>query len=317
MNATATDHHDGPALVTGGAGFIGSNLVQALRAGGRRVAVLDTVVHGRTDRVPDDVVIHRVDVRDAAAVERVVADLRPATIFHLAAQVDVRIAVDRPAEDAEVNILGTIAVLEAARAHGARVVFASSGGAAYGERAGMPLPTPEDHRPEPQSPYGLSKVCGEEYCALYARLHGVRAMVLRLSNVYGPGQDHLGEAGVVAIFCGCAASGSAPTVYGDGLQTRDYVYVGDVVDAFLAAETAPAGTLVNIGTGVESTVLDLLEGLGLGGRAHHEPERAGEVRRSVLDATAAGSVLGWRPKVALAEGLRLTRAALDPGSAAP
>ncbi|MEQ9092962.1 MAG: NAD-dependent epimerase/dehydratase family protein, partial [Miltoncostaeaceae bacterium] len=272
MSRDQSSHAEGPALVTGGAGFIGSNLVRALRAEGRRVEVLDSVVHGRTDRVPGDVPLHRIDIRDTGAMDRVVDALAPATIFHLAAQVDVRVAVERPAEDADVNILGTIAVLEAARRTGAGVVFASSGGAAYGDGPDVPLPTPESHRPAPQSPYGLSKVCAEEYCAYYARVHGVRTAVLRLSNVYGPGQDHLGEGGVVAIMCGCAASGRTPTVFGDGLQTRDYVYVGDVVRAFLAAETAGTGSPLNIGTGVEVTVLDLLSGLGLEGRAVHAPE---------------------------------------------
>jgi UDP-glucose 4-epimerase len=298
----------GTALVTGGAGFIGAHLVRTLRAAARPVHVVDDLSGGRRERVPADVPLHVVDIRDAGALAEAVGTAAPATIFHLAAQIDVRRAVEDPAEDAAVNVVGTVNVLEQARRTGAGLVFASSGGAAYGERAGMPIPTPESEPPRPLSPYGLSKVCGEEYCRLYARLHGVRASVLRLANVYGPGQDPWGEAGVVAIFCGCAADGRAPVVFGDGLQTRDYVHVADVVRAFTAAEAAPPGTLVNIGTGRESTVLDLLAAIPGAPGPRFTAERDGEVRRSALDPSAARRILGWSAEEALEDGLAETLA---------
>jgi UDP-glucose 4-epimerase len=300
------DTFPGPALVTGGAGFIGSHLVRALVDSGRRTHVVDNLAHGRPERLGPASALHRMDVREADDLARLVRDVRPATIFHLAAQIDVRRAVARPIEDGDINILGTIAVLEAALEVGARVIFASSGGAAYGEHPGMPIPTPESEPPEPLSPYGMSKVSAEEYCRLYSRLHGLQTVVLRLSNVYGPGQDHLGEAGVVAIFCGCALDGRPPTVFGDGLQTRDYVYVADVVAAFLAAERGPAGVTLNIGTGVESSVRDLLAAMPIPRPPRFAPERPGEVRRSTLDPARAGRTIGWRPRTGLTDGLRMT-----------
>lgn len=296
----------GPALVTGGAGFIGSHLVRALVDAGRPTHVVDNLAQGRAERLDPASELHRMDVGEADDLARLVRTVRPTTIFHLAAQIDVRRSVAQPIEDGTVNIIGTIAVLEAALEVGARVVFASSGGAAYGERPGLPIPTPESEPPEPLSPYGISKVSAEEYCRLYSRLHGLPTAVLRLSNVYGPGQDRLGEAGVVAIFCGCAAEGRPPTIFGDGLQTRDYVYVGDVVAAFLAAEGGPAGITLNIGTGVESSVRDLLAAMPVRQRPRFAPERPGEVRRSTLDPSMARLILGWRPSTPLTEGLRIT-----------
>jgi UDP-glucose 4-epimerase len=292
--------------VTGGAGFIGSHVVRALISAGRPTHVVDNLAHGSADRLDPASELHRMDVCEADHIARLVRRVRPSTIFHLAAQIDVRRAVARPIDDGAVNIIGTIAVLEAARAVGARVIFASSGGAAYGDRPGLPIPTPESARPEPLSPYGVSKVSAEQYCRLYSRLHGLPTAVLRLSNVYGPGQDNRGEAGVVAIFCGCAVEGRAPTIFGDGLQTRDYVYVADAVTAFLAAEGAPPGITLNIGTGVETSVRDLLAALPIRHRPRLAPERPGEVRRSALDPGMAGRVLGWRPRTPLAEGLRMT-----------
>ena len=230
------------ALITGGAGFIGSNLADALLADGRAVHVVRRPLERAAIRVPADAAFHELDVRAAGDLMRLAEAARPATIFHLAAQADVRKALEDPGFDADVNIVGTLNVLEAARAVGARVVFTSTGGAAYGEYEGLPVPTPETAEARPLSHYGMSKMAGEGYLALYGRLYGTEAVALRLANVYGPRQDHTGEAGVVAIFCGLLLEGRAPRVFGDGLQTRDYVYVGDVVRALLAAEAGRPGS---------------------------------------------------------------------------
>jgi UDP-glucose 4-epimerase len=228
-------------------------------------------------------------------------------IVHLAAQADVRKALENPAYDADVNVIGTVNVLEAARAVGARVVFASTGGAGYGEYEGLPVPSPETAEVRPLSHYGMSKMAGEGYVHLYGRLYDVEGAVLRLGNVYGPRQDPHGEAGVVAIFSGLLLDGRPPRVFGDGLQTRDYVYVGDVVRAFLAAESGPPGETVNIGAGAEVSVLDLLEGLGYEGEPEFAPARLGELQRSALDPAKAARLYGWRAEMPLAEGLRITR----------
>jgi UDP-glucose 4-epimerase len=295
------------ALVTGGAGFIGSHLVGALRARGDAVAVLDDLSAGRADRVPDGVPLHRVDVADAGAVAAATAAERPDVVFHLAAQVDVRRSVADPAFDAGVNVGGTVAVLEAARAAGARrVVLASTGGALYGD--GIALPTPGDVPLAPFSPYGASKAAAELYCGLYTRLHGLSTLALRFGNVYGPGQDPHGEAGVIAIFAGAVAEDRPVTVFGDGTQTRDYVYVGDVVAGFLAAANSDAAGALNIGTGVETSVLELVAALGA--EARHAPARAGEVARSCLDVSRAAEELGWHPRVPLSDGLQQTVAAV-------
>ena len=292
------------ALVTGGAGFIGSHLVDALLERGDAVAVVDDLSNGRRERVPDGVALH---VADIAAIGPVAEAERPDVIFHLAAQVDVRKSVADPAFDAHVNVAGTAAVLEAARVSGARrVLLASTGGALYGED--VPLPTPEDSPLAPYSPYGASKAAAETYLALYTRLFGLSTMALRFGNVYGPRQDPHGEAGVIAIFAGAAVEGRTVTIYGDGTQTRDYVYVGDVVAGFLAAADSDATGAVNIGTGVETAVLDLVTAIGVA--AEHRPARTGEVARSCLDVERADDVLDWRAKVPLGEGLERTLAAL-------
>ena len=220
-------------LVTGGAGFIGSHLTDALLARGDEVAVLDDLSSGRSGRLDAQVPLYKLSVADAGALSAAVGAFGPELICHLAAQIDVRASVEAPAEDAGVNILGTVNVLEAARAAGARVLFASSGGALYGRDA--PIPSREEVLPLPQSPYGIAKYCAEQYLGLYNRLHATRHSVLRLANVYGPRQDPAGEAGVITIFCASALAGRAPVIYGDGTQTRDYVYVGDAVQAFLRA----------------------------------------------------------------------------------
>lgn len=294
------------ALVTGGAGFIGSHLVDALVDQGHTVTILDDLSTGLADRVAPGADLRRLDVTDAAAVAALFDETGPEVVFHLAAQIDVRVSVAEPARDATINIGGTIALLEAARRTGARIVFASTGGALYG--ADAPLPTPETVPPAPQAPYGTAKYCAEQYLAMYNRLHGTRHSVLRLANVYGPRQSPGGEAGVVSIFCGRVARGQEPIVYGDGKATRDYVYVGDVVDAFLAAAQAPAPGVWNIGTGVETSVLQLVDVIGrIAGRRLapvFAPARPGELERSALEVHAARRDLGWRPRVPLADGVR-------------
>src|SRR5215213_7994287 len=230
-------------LVTGGAGFIGSNLVDALVARGDQVAVLDDVSTGRRENLEPALSkgaeLIELDIRDAEAVAAAVERTRPEAIFHLAAQIDVRKSVADPANDSRVNVEGTINVLSAAQASGVRrVVNTSTGGAIYGEA--QIIPAPEEHPVAPEAPYGLSKFCAENYCALFTRLHGLSTISLRYGNVYGPRQAPLGEAGVVAIFCGKLLDGGRQTIYGDGTQTRDYVYVGDVVEANLRAAESDA-----------------------------------------------------------------------------
>jgi UDP-glucose 4-epimerase len=255
-------------------------------------------------------VLHELDVRDAAAVDRVFAAAKPEIVFHLAAQIDVRVSVEQPALDAETNIGGMIAVLEAARRHGARrVVNTSTGGGIYGDAE--VIPTPEAPPIRPLAPYGMSKLAAEGYCELYTRLHELSTVSLRYGNVYGPRQDVHGEAGVVAIFCGHLIEGRTPVVFGDGAQTRDWVDVSDVVAAnLLAADSALAGP-INIGHGKETSVLDLLAALrnvpnrGPLAEPRFEPARPGEVRRSCLDVTRARTDLGWEATVSLADGLRV------------
>jgi len=303
-------------LVTGGAGFIGSNLVDALLSRGDEVTVLDDLSTGRRVNLEGALAggarLAEVDIRDGAAVGAVFAEARPELVFHLAAQIDVRKSVADPAFDAAVNVGGTANVLEAARASGVgRVVFVSTGGALYGEGRGRQLPLPESTPIAPLSGYGQSKFAAEGYIGLYERLHGLSGISLRLGNVYGPRQDPLGEAGVVAIFCGLLKNGGQPIVYGDGTQTRDYIYVGDVVAAALAAGTAHAGGAINIGTGREASVLKLVDILsGLGGREDFTPQfappRAGEVQRISIDSSLAGRELGWAPRTTLEQGLRFT-----------
>jgi len=290
--------------VTGGAGFIGSHVVEALLARGDEVTVVDDLSNGKRENVADGAQLVVQDMRDGLA--DVFAEARPELCCHLAAQVDVRVSVERPEHDASVNVLGTVAVLEAARAHDAQVVFSSSGGAIYGECDG---PAPEASERRPLAPYGVSKLAGEEYLAGYNRLYGARHVSLRYGNVYGPRQDPYGEAGVVAIFLGRLAEGEAPHIFGDGLQTRDYVYAGDVARATLAA-VGHEGGVFNVGTGDETSVVDLYElcrrVAGSEVEAQEAPARLGELQRSVLDASLAGRELGWRPEVSLEEGLRRT-----------
>ncbi len=305
------------ALVTGGSGFIGSNIVDALVARGDQVVVIDDLSTGRRENLDGAIAggaeLCEADVRDREAVAEVVARATPEVIFHLAAQIDVRKSAADPMFDMQVNVGGTINVLEAARGAGVRrVVNTSTGGAIYGE--GKIIPAPEDHPVAPEAPYGLSKFCAEGYCDLYARMYGLSTVSLRYGNVYGPRQDPLGEAGVVAIFCGLLLEGGDPTVFGDGLQTRDYVYVGDVVDANLIAADAGATGSINIGTGVQSSVLDIVAALseqtGNDFEAQLAPARPGEVRHIALDAAQARGELDWQAQVRLGEGLERTLASL-------
>lgn len=305
------------AVVTGGAGFIGSNLVDALLEEGHEVVAIDNLSTGRRSNLAGALArgarLVELDICDRQALLEAFGEARPEVVFHLAAQIDVRKSTADPAYDARVNVEGTINVLEAARATGARrVVNSSTGGAIYGE--GQILPAPEDHPVAPEAPYGQSKFAAEGYCELFRRLHGLSTISLRYGNVYGPRQDPLGEAGVIAIFCGRLVAGERPTVYGDGHQTRDYVYVGDVVEANLLAANSEATGAFNIGTGVETSVLELIEALAPHAHAPFEPEyappRLGEVRHIALDSSRAARELGWRARTTLAEGLEKTLSAV-------
>jgi len=292
------------AIVTGGAGFIGSHVVQGLLARGDEVHVLDDLSKGKRENVPAGVRLHVADIRRP---DEAFDAVRPGIVVHLAAQADVRVSVERPDFDAEVNVIGTLRVLEAARRHGARVIFASSGGAGYGECDG---PATEEAPLRPLAPYGASKLCGEEYLATWNRLYGTTHVSLRFGNVYGPRQEPHGEAGVVAIFMGLLRDGGTPTIYGDGSQTRDYVYAGDVADSVLRSLESDRGGVYNIGTGTETSVVELHDAIarvsGVGRRPAFAPARLGELQRSVLDPSLAARELGWRPRRSLAEGLAET-----------
>ena len=292
------------AIVTGGAGFIGSHVVDALVAQGAEVAVVDSLVHGAQDNVATGAELHVRDIREP--LDDVFDAVQPEAVLHLAAQADVRVSVERPVEDADVNVLGTVRILESARKHGAQVVFSSTGGAIYGE---CTTSAPEDSPCEPLSPYGTAKLAAEEYLRAYNRLYGTRHIALRYGNVYGPRQDPHGEAGVVAIFLGALARGEQARIFGDGMQTRDYVYVGDVARATLAA-LGHEGGVFNVGTGRETSVAELYElcarVAGSDRAAEHAPARLGELQRSFLDPTLAADTLGFRAMVDLEDGLRST-----------
>ena len=297
------------ALVTGGAGFIGSHLVDRLIACGHRVAVLDDLSSGHRSRIRRDVSLHVVDVVNANEVAGVVAAYQPEVIYHLAAQISVRYSVANPRADATTNVVGTLNLLNAATATDARLILASTGGAMYGD--GVALPTPETCPPATLAPYGISKYCAEQYLMLFNRLHAGRHIALRLGNVYGPRQDPHGEAGVVAIFCNQVARGQTPTIYGDGKQTRDYLYVADVVDAFLAATGYPGDEAVfNVGTGTATSVVDLLDAINAAAGTAVEPTfapaRAGESRHVALDCARAAAELDWVATTSLEAGVRQT-----------
>ena len=300
-------------LVTGGAGFIGSTLVDRLLAEGHEVDVVDDLSSGSMANLadaranPEHVFqLHRIDVRDPAVIE-LIERRRPEVVFHLAAQIDVRLSVADPVHDAMVNVIGSLHVLEGARRAGSeKVVFASSGGTIYGEPSGEALPVKESHPQQPISPYGVAKKVVGDYLFAYRQLHQLEYTALALANVYGPRQDPHGEAGVVAIFAGRLLAGEPCTIFGDGEQTRDYVYVDDVVDAFVRASDKGGGLVLNIGTGVETSVNELYATMarvaGVDRSASLAPARDGEVPRSSLDAGRAGIQLGWKPWTDLATG---------------
>lgn len=302
------------ALVTGGAGFVGSTLVDRLLAEGHAVDVVDDLSAGSIANLADarsdrrhEVSFHHHDIREPTTVD-LIARRRPEVVFHLAAQADVRVSVARPVFDAEVNVIGSLNVIEGARVAGARkVVFASSGGTIYGEPADEDLPVKESHPQRPLSPYGVAKKVVGDYLHAYRQLHELEYVALALANVYGPRQDPHGEAGVVAIFAGRLLAGEPCTVFGDGEQTRDYVYVDDVVDAFVRAAARGSGLLANIGTGVETSVNDLYATMaaaaGVDAPAVRAPGRPGELRRSALDPRRAALHLGWTPWTTLEEGV--------------
>jgi UDP-glucose 4-epimerase len=292
------------AIVTGGAGFIGSHVVDALLARGDEVAVVDSLVRGREANVPAGAELHVRDIREP--LDDLFDAVRPEAVLHLAAQADVRVSVERPVDDADINVLGTVRVLEAARRHGAQVVFSSTGGAIYGE---CDEPAREDSPCEPLSPYGTAKLAAEEYLRSYNRLHGTKHVSLRYGNVYGPRQDPHGEAGVVAIFLGALSRGEQAKIFGDGRQTRDYVYVGDVARATLSA-LGQDGGVFNVGTGRETSVVELYElcarVAGSDTPAEHAAARLGELQRSFLDPELAARELGFSAMVELEDGLRAT-----------
>lgn len=294
--------------MTGGAGFIGSHVADAFLERGCEVLVVDDLSAGSETNVPAAAELERVDIVDEAALSRVISSFRPDAVCHLAAQASVTVSVQDPAHDLAVNVRGTFNVVQCAHELGAPVVFASTGGALYGE--GAPLPSPETTPAAPLAPYGASKLAGEAYVATWGRLHCIANVVLRLGNVYGPRQSPHGEAGVVAIFSDRLLRGEPVLVFGDGRQTRDYIYVSDVADAFVRGATSGVPATLNVGWGQESSVLDLLEVLRrlvpTAPEPRFEPLRPGELTRSALDATRLREQLGWEPRVALEDGLRAT-----------
>jgi UDP-glucose 4-epimerase len=305
-------------LITGGAGFIGSHVADRFIADGHAVTVVDDLSNGRRENVPAAAEFQQLDIRSPEAAT-LVREGKFDVIAHLAAQMDVRRSVDDPVHDAQVNVIGTLNLLEAVRAAGrvqrTRVLFASTGGAIYGDAATPP--NAEDVPKEPDSPYAIAKHSVEQYLSYYARIHGLPAVALRFSNVYGPRQDPHGEAGVVAIFCGRLLDGRPLTVFGDGKQTRDYVYVGDVAAAMAraASHTPAAGSgmnarAFNVGTGVATSVLDLAHALmqaaGRSVPVEFAPARPGEQLQSFLTVTKAAAELGWQPSVSLSQGLAQT-----------
>jgi UDP-glucose 4-epimerase len=297
-------------LVTGGAGFIGSHVTDALVAAGtHEVAIIDDLSTGKRERLNPGARFYHANIRNADEVRMTIDREKPEVIVHLAAQMDVRRSVADPAFDAEVNLVGLINLMECGRQNGLRrVIFSSTGGAIYGEQETFPCD--ESHPKRPVSPYGVAKMATEAYLFFYKVQYGIDYVALRYANVYGPRQDPHGEAGVVAIFCGRLLEGKPCTVFGDGGQTRDYVYVGDVVRANVAALGANVSGAINIGTGVETSVQKLYETLasaaGSTAKATHAPARPGEQLRSVISPALAARELNWRPEVALKDGLSRT-----------
>ena len=302
-------------LVTGGAGFIGSHLAEALAAAGNEVAVVDNLSTGRREFVPPQARFYPYDIKSRDTFE-LIRQWRPQVICHLAAQMSVQVSVADPLLDAAENILGSLNIFEAAAQSGtAKIIFASTGGAIYGDDA--PLPAREGDKARPEAPYGIAKLSVEHYLHFYHRQHGIVPIALRYSNVYGPRQNSRGEAGVVAIFIDKFLAGAQPVINGDGLQTRDFVYVGDVVAANLRALDYPQAGVFNIGTGKETDILTvyllLQESTGSLLGPAHGPAKPGEQRRSVLNCALAQELLSWTPRMSLPEGLRRTVAAFREG----
>ncbi len=289
-------------IVTGGAGFIGSHLADALIEAGHTVHVVDDLSTGRLGRTHPMAPFHRLDVTDLPALQSLVVRTYPDVIFHLAAQVNVRSSVSDPLRDAQTNILGTVNVLTAAATVGAKVLFTSSGGALYG--GDRPLPAVVGDPCWPESPYGASKLAAEHYVRLYGQLDKLPHSILRLANVYGPRQDTQGEGGVIAIFSGAVVNGDTLTIFGDGKQTRDFVYVGDVVRAFIAAAAHDGNGTWNIGTADETSINDLAAMFP--SPVQYEAARAGEITRSVVGISATTNDIGWKPKTSLGVGINKT-----------
>ncbi len=295
-------------LITGGAGFIGSHIVDALVAKGNDVAIVDNLSTGKEENINSEAGFFHVDVTDFEALDGVFVEAKPEIVFHAAAQIDVRKSVEEPYFDAEVNVVGSVNLFNLCVRHGVkRVVLSSTGGALYGEPS--KIPADENTPVEPLSAYGVSKFTAEQYLNYFKRLYGLEAVVLRYGNVYGPRQDPLGEAGVIAIFTHRMLNNKQPIVYGDGTQTRDYIFVEDVVRANLLSINGKEGTY-NIGTGIETSVNQLLELFsritGNTLKAEYAPARKGEVSRIALDCGKAKAELGFEPEVLLEEGLRRT-----------
>jgi len=294
------------AMVTGGAGFIGSHLVDALLARGAEVHVVDNLSTGSRENLDSAATLNQFDIRDEA-LEGLAEQVRPEVVFHLAAQADVGTSVEHPIFDAKVNVVGTVRVLEAARAANARVIFTSSGGAVYGE---CERPAREEDDPQPLSPYAASKLAGEQYLATWNRLHGAAHVICRLANVYGPRQLPSLEGGVVAIFLDRMRDGQAAEIFGDGNQTRDFVYVGDVVAALLAAAASLGGGVYNVSSGVTTTIRELhrlcAEAAGVEQEPRFAAERQGDLRRSAIDSSRAARELDWRTEMTLAAGVART-----------
>jgi len=295
-------------LITGGAGFIGSNVADGLIAEGYEVVIVDDLSNGRKENIPGEAKFYKIDVRDKELEDVFIAE-KPDTVIHNAAQLSVRVSVEDPLLDADINIIGGLNLISICKKYEVKkIVFASSGGTVYGEQ--KVFPADESHPLGPISPYGVAKLTTEHYLYYYLRIYGLEYIALRYSNIYGPRQDPYGEAGVVAIFSNMMLAGEVPLINGDGLQTRDYVYIGDVVRVNIAAIKSDFVGPVNIGTGIETDVMTLFDILksasGRNIEEKHGPAKTGEQMRSVLDNSLAGRVLDWKPEVSIEEGLKLT-----------
>lgn len=297
-------------LVTGGAGFIASHIIDGYLKLGHKVVIIDDCSSGKLEYANKKAIFYMADICDRDKVNQILTKEKPEVINHHAAQISVRSSVQDPLNDANINTLGLLNLLEAGRKTGVKkVIFASSGGVVYGEA--KTIPTPEDYVPlQPVSPYGVTKLSSEHYLRFYFRTYGINYIALRYSNVYGPRQNPHGEAGVVAIFINKLLKDEAPVINGDGKQTRDYVYVGDVVEANIAALKSKDVGSFNIGTGIETNVVEIYEGLkkalDSSIKAKHAPAKMGEQKRSCLNTVVAYKVLGWKPQVKLFEGLHKT-----------